>query len=316
MHKIVFIVPYFGRFNNYFSLWLLTCKNNPTVDWLIFTDDKRSFDYPSNVKVIYCEFDFIRNLVQSKYDFSINLENPYKLCDYRVAYGDIFQEYISDYDFWGYCDQDVLWGDFRRFLTDEVLRKYNKISWRGHMTLFRNTDFYNELYKKESHLKNYKFIFQSSENEFFDEVVINDMFDIFQIPYLKFNHFADLKIRSFNFILLHQPEEEEYKNTNQLFLWDNGKLFRKYIFEDKVYSEELLYVHFLKRPMKNLISDTSKVTKISIIPNVLDQLNHNIDVDYILKSTKKRFYYEYWLPRLKPTFICKKIKQKITGRYA
>lgn len=53
MKKIVFIIPYFGHFNNYFSIWLHSCANNPTIDWMIFTDCKVKYNYPRNVKVIY-----------------------------------------------------------------------------------------------------------------------------------------------------------------------------------------------------------------------------------------------------------------------
>lgn len=27
------------------------------------------------------------------------ISKPYKMCDYKVAYGEMFQEYIKDYDF-------------------------------------------------------------------------------------------------------------------------------------------------------------------------------------------------------------------------
>ena len=36
----------------------------------------------------------IREKIQSKFDFKISLEEPYKLCDYKPAYGYIFEEFI------------------------------------------------------------------------------------------------------------------------------------------------------------------------------------------------------------------------------
>ena len=60
MKSICYIVPYFGKLPSGFQLWLMSCKMNPTIDWLIFTDDKTEYDYPENVKVNYCTFDDIR----------------------------------------------------------------------------------------------------------------------------------------------------------------------------------------------------------------------------------------------------------------
>ena len=51
MKSICYVVPYFGKFPVSFPLWLVSCGANPTVDWLIFTDDTTPYDYPQNVKV-------------------------------------------------------------------------------------------------------------------------------------------------------------------------------------------------------------------------------------------------------------------------
>ena len=37
--KIAFVVPYYGKFPDYFPLWLKTCGTNPTIDFLLFTDE-------------------------------------------------------------------------------------------------------------------------------------------------------------------------------------------------------------------------------------------------------------------------------------
>ena len=54
MKKVAYVIPYFGKFPKGFDLFLMSCRNNPTIDWLIFTDDHTSYEYPSNVKVYYC----------------------------------------------------------------------------------------------------------------------------------------------------------------------------------------------------------------------------------------------------------------------
>lgn len=49
--QCVLILPYFGKFNNYFPLFLRSCAANPSYDFLIFTDSMESYQYPSNVHV-------------------------------------------------------------------------------------------------------------------------------------------------------------------------------------------------------------------------------------------------------------------------
>lgn len=89
MYSIAYVVPYFGKFPKGFQFWLMSCGCNPSIDWLIFTDDRTDYDYPDNVKVTYWTFDQMKARVQSVFDFPVSLERPYKLCDYKPAYGEI-----------------------------------------------------------------------------------------------------------------------------------------------------------------------------------------------------------------------------------
>ena len=50
----------------------------------------------------------------------------------------MFSEYLTGYDFWGHCDIDLLWGNIRRFVTDEKLKKYKKLYTAGACVLYKN----------------------------------------------------------------------------------------------------------------------------------------------------------------------------------
>ena len=65
MLKKALIIPYFGTFNNYFELWLKSCEYNKDIDWLIFTDDKTDYTYPSNVHVYYTTFEKIKERINT-----------------------------------------------------------------------------------------------------------------------------------------------------------------------------------------------------------------------------------------------------------
>ena len=267
--KIVFILPYFGKFPNYFPLWLKSCQYNPEINWLIFTDDRSKYDYPSNVKVNYMRFDELQDHIRSFYDYHIQLNKPYDLCAFKVAYGELFSEFIKDYDFWGYCDNDLIWGSFSSIIHDDIYHKYDKISWRGHMTLFRNNPDINTIYRMSlPGVPSYKENITSKLGYYMiDEVGINYYFKSLNIPIFEDLPFADLKIRSFNFKLLHYKSEYDYKNEYQIFLWDSGHLYRYYLDRNRtIQVEEFLYIHFLKRPMKIDVS-LDYGEKFLIVPN-------------------------------------------------
>ena len=39
MKKIALVIPYIGKFRPDFSIFLHSCRNNPTVDFLFFCDN-------------------------------------------------------------------------------------------------------------------------------------------------------------------------------------------------------------------------------------------------------------------------------------
>lgn len=144
MKKIVILIPYFGVWPEWFELYLLSCKWNKTVDWLFFTDcPEPSLKLP-NVHYKNIEFVDYCKLVSSKLNIDFRPQNAYKLCDVKPFYGFIHEEDITSYDFFGFGDIDVVYGDLRKFLTPFVL-KHNLISTHytrvsGHFCLLKNTE--------------------------------------------------------------------------------------------------------------------------------------------------------------------------------
>ena len=140
-HSAALILPYFGKFPNYFPLWLKSAGANPSFTFMIFTDiDMSGYDIPHNVHVHSMTLEGIRKRAAKYLDFEPVLNTPYKLCDYRPMYGLIFEDYLSGYDFWGFCDCDLIWGDMSKFITDEMMDKYGRLYRNGHLQLLRNTE--------------------------------------------------------------------------------------------------------------------------------------------------------------------------------
>lgn len=305
MKSICYVIPYFGTLpGKGFQLWLKGCAANPTVNFIIFTDDKTEYDYPNNVKVYYCTFSEIRERFQKHYDFPIVLDRGWKLCDYKIAYGEIFAEELKGYDFWGNCDIDLLFGDIRKFYNDEILDKYEKIGFLAHSTLYKNTPEVNRRYREIIPGKlNYITAFSESEGHAFDEVGIEEIYKHLDIPYYDEITFANLTKYETKFHLDLLPDEE-YKNKRQIFTWENGKLLRHYLYNNEIHTQEYMYIHFWCRPMSYKINDFNK-DKYLIYSDVVEDKDFNITKQLIKikgKSHPVRFYAKsFWKNRHKLT---------------
>lgn len=145
MQSIVKLIPYFGRWPEWFELYLLSCRYNPNVNWLFFTDCEAPASAPDNVRFIQLSFSDYKKLVSERLGIHFNPSSPYKLCDLKPAYGYLHRDEITDYDFFAYGDIDIIYGQIRNFITDNILDRYDVIGTHnrrlsGHFSLFRNTE--------------------------------------------------------------------------------------------------------------------------------------------------------------------------------
>src|SRR5690349_17699493 len=140
--SLVFIVVYMGKWPNWFDAFLLSCRNNPSVDWLIFTDCGIPKDGPSNVRFVALEMNELKDRLFRKVELDVPALSIKKLNDLKPAYGHIFDEYIGDYSYWGYCDIDIIWGNIRKFIEPALLSNYDVVTAlphiAGHFTIIKN----------------------------------------------------------------------------------------------------------------------------------------------------------------------------------
>lgn len=310
------ILPYFGHFNDYFQLWLNSCRINRTIDWYVITNDHRDYVVPTNVKVIYSDFQTIQHRIRLSFGHNVIIDTPYDLCKYKVAYHKLFPDIVSGYGYWGFCDCDLIWGNISKGIADAMSKGYDKISWKGHFTLFKNDPVINELFLKEvpgnTTFRGCVSREPEKTHNLFDEVGINRVFDAFNKSIYKDLLFADLQVKPYNFILHHFSAEEQNAATRQIFEWNNGSLFRHYVSEGRVQSEEFFYIHFLRRRMKNDLLGAQE-EKFLIVPNKFIPYQ-TPTLAQVLKWSKPRFYWEYYKQRLKPANICKRLIYMIGGK--
>lgn len=258
-NRIALVIPYFGKFHNYIDLFWESCRWNSTVDFLVFTDDMENVSQDAKNIIVYrTTFNETKKRFQSHYDFPIHLESGYDLVNFKPAFGEIYAEELMGYDFWGYCDCDMIFGDIRHFITNQILTSYDKILLRGHFTLFRNTPHINAIYRnplKDGRVR-YREVFSSDIIAHFDEGLynidgINTLFkDAGILPYDKYIFFDVLTSKkAFIQADFCTDPAENSKSSQSIFLWKDGKLKRLHLTENDIIDEEYMYIHLQKRKM-------------------------------------------------------------------
>lgn len=284
MKKIVLIVPYFGELPNYFELWMLSASYNKNIDFVILTDNDIKCK-STNINIIKCCFEDIKEKIRKKFPFEIILNKPYELTKFKPAYGYIFDDIIKDYDFWGYCDVDLIFGNIRKFITEEILLNYDKVLSHGHLSLYKNRQDINELFM--NHFKDciyYKDAFSSTipwHN--FDEYpygvakIANKMgIKVYEAPI-----FADIDMFCFTFkkVFSYMRKSDDNSNIIQYFYWNEGSLINMFPL-DRTKNKEIIYVHLQKRVMQ--IENYENNTSFYILPNYFD-FRKKISDDEILE---------------------------------
>lgn len=291
-NKVCIIVCYFGKLPEYFKLWYKSASLNSEFDFLILTDQSNVKE-ASNIRVEKISIQEFSKYCSDKLKLNIDLSKPYKVCDLRPAYGIIFEKYLQDYDFWGHCDLDQIWGRLNKFINDEILDNFDKINCCGHLTLYRNNLFINNLYKCKGSAYSYKEVFCSKYNYAFDELSgIEKIAKKQKIKKININCFLDIDRRFKEYLACNQ------ENFNkQIFVYTNGKLIQFYIDKEKnnIQNKEFAYIHFQqKNPIVNSDLDNIKEKDNIIINskgiNVIDnKIEKNIINKYSEDLTKIKY---------------------------
>lgn len=312
--KCVLILPYFGKFNNYFPLFLKSCGSNAEYDWLIFTDCKEQFDYPINVHVIETTLQKVKKLAEKKFGFDVCLKNAYKFCDYKPAYGFLFEEYIDQYEYWGHCDCDLIFGKLGEFLNSLFELQYDKIFAAGHLTLYRNDYENNRRFMKEynGHVL-YREAFTTDSIYVLDEdmtesnvhrLFLKDGAKVFQTDMsMNVSTTAHRIRRTYYDPDLHTFVIEPYRKSR--YFWNNGHIIECNFDGNEVNRTEYLYIHLQMRTM-HVKGDIQSSNIIEIMPDRFVERKY-------LPETKKemRLYSIGFTYRRRCDELLKKIKRNI-----
>lgn len=273
--KIVFIIPYFGKFPQWFSVFLSSIQHIKSAHFLIFTDDRDVYSYPDNTKVVYTTFMALQNIFKEKAGKDIYLKHSYKLCDYKPMFGEVFQEYIVNFNYWGYCDLDLIFGDFDSFLKENRFfeEDYDRFSRAGHLTIYKNNERINSLYKTKIHKYNsflgFEFAKKTTFPTHFDEVGMN------LLCYQNNLNYFD-KILYGNVSPEYERMSIQYLDKPEILYKHNGKLWVSYLNADgSIDNIELMYVHIMRRPIIPILVNPDSdylITQIGFFPFEMEKI--------------------------------------------
>lgn len=265
--KLALIIPFFGKLPKYMQLFWNSCIYNEEVDFLLFTDDTSVQNHiiPSNVYVYITSFEEIKSLFRRKLnDKYLYLDIPYKLCDYKPTYGCVFQDYIQEYEYWGHCDIDLIFGDIMKFLSQVNYTAYDRIFPYGHLSIYRNTHEINSIFIKKlprdyAPTTKFEYVKQTTYPCNFDEFGANLIFKHFNYKF--YDNFHHLQI---------QDQQEVFRSkyrsrTPEIITFEEGHIYSYESIGDKIVRNEYIYVHLQDRKIMPILIDDTTTTKTFLI---------------------------------------------------
>lgn len=271
--KACIVIDYFGKLPEYFKFFLKSCEYNPTFNWLIHTDDTYEGDIPPNVCIKYVSWeDYIVHISNT---LLINFKPAvaYKICDLKPALGYIWKEELKDFDYWGFGDIDLIYGDLSIYFTQHALKNYpvNSVhGWNcsGPLCILWNTE---EWQLKFSEVHDWADYFEEPHCVRFDE-------DIF----LRGTDPRDPVLSDFNLRLNDcritplvkglWDDQTEYVHDD-MFIWKDGK-----ITSPNNPGKEFLVVHFMNYEKARWMDD--KYGGEAPWSKLLNVVNPNFTKDY------------------------------------
>jgi hypothetical protein len=149
--RVAIVWVFLGELPSHFDYTLKSVYHNRDFDWLLFTDQIKEEKTEGNITYFPITLEEIEDRVSRVLGKASKILNPNKLCDIRPAYADIFSDYLADYEWFGWGDLDVIYGNFNDYITKEILDEYDVIAPMdrnlfGPLTLIKKKHMY--LYKK------------------------------------------------------------------------------------------------------------------------------------------------------------------------
>jgi len=180
-HRVAMLIPWVNELPPWLSYFVASARRSAyLIDWLVFHEGLLPpTRLPDNVKFIDMGAGGLSQLFGLKMgeELGLPVKNasllirsmrfmlekwPRLVAEYKPAFGSIFEQYISDYSHWGYCDLDMVLGNLPLFIEQSELAKNDIVTYsfgdmdalylRGQWTLHANRHDVSTVWKGCPHL--------------------------------------------------------------------------------------------------------------------------------------------------------------------
>jgi hypothetical protein len=254
-YKLAVLWFWFGQFPAHVELLFRSVAANYDIDVLLFTDNSESsICPPPNICVYNTTLDALQGRIRRALLSTARLTLPYKICDYRPAFGEIFAKELEPYDFWGWGDLDVIWGNLSEFMPAHALERCVKIFQFGALSFVRNSAEMNGLFRHDGGL-DWEDVMQSVEFRGFDETYgIHAKIEKAGF----YRHYDSGRADIFPY-LPRFTERVSKTSKGYLYSWTNGNTYRECWADGKLSQIPVSYVHFQKRNLPIITSRLSSI---------------------------------------------------------
>ncbi len=159
--RIKLLSAWFGVKPLWYSTFVAQMSRFTTIDWVCLP--------PPEVR-IRDQIGWMNQQVKNVVGFPCKKDSVFGTCDYRPAYGDVFKKEYAGYDYIGWCDLDILFGDLDSILppllADTDVLTFKQMYLSGCFTILRNIPEVTQLYKQTD---TYRKVFRDWNYHFWDE---------------------------------------------------------------------------------------------------------------------------------------------------
>lgn len=247
--RVAFVIPYVGGWPKWSQLFFESCRCNSMIRILVICECPPPFDLPGNVEIIrMSRIDILKKLEQVT---GLTLDNisGHKLCDFRPFFGLAFSDLLSKYEFWGYCDIDMMFGDLGKILTNEFLDSFDAFSahdkqFVGHFTILRNIPAINQAGFEIDDWKNLckEPVSRHVDEERFSNVIAKHH-DVRWAKARSLDEELETDFSRFGITFRYFGEVANTEKTEPpLVQWENGCV---HYFDSSGLVTEVIYIHFM-----------------------------------------------------------------------
>jgi hypothetical protein len=244
------LIPYFGTWPAWVNFLIESCKWNKHIDWYFITDCEQPANKGQNIHFIHFSFDDYSAYISKTLKINFNPNSPYKCCDIKPCLGFLHQDTIKGYDFFGFCDIDVIFGNIAKIYTDQLLSNSNVLSTHplvisGHFTLLRNTRRYREAFRA---IKGWEELLERPHHIALDENRFTRVFlgksrlrfAANHLPWINPYWWGRVFVERHSTILAPWPWHDGRLEHPVLWRWKDGSLTN-----ERDGDREFLYLHFM-----------------------------------------------------------------------